>query len=54
MKLAIFDIDGTLTNTNRLDDECFVEALAEARQAAERPLAADPAIACRPSRSLAT
>lgn len=30
MKLAIFDIDGTLTNTNSVDDECFVKALAEA------------------------
>lgn len=30
MKLAIFDIDGTLTNTNSIDDECFVKALAEA------------------------
>ena len=30
MKLAIFDIDGTLTNTNRVDDQCFVKALADA------------------------
>jgi len=30
MKLAIFDIDGTLTNTNSVDDQCFVQALAEA------------------------
>ena len=30
MKLAIFDIDGTLTSTNSVDDACFVEALAEA------------------------
>lgn len=29
MKLAIFDIDGTLTNTNKVDDECFVRAFAE-------------------------
>jgi len=29
VKLAIFDIDGTLTNTNRVDNECFVQALAE-------------------------
>jgi phosphoglycolate phosphatase-like HAD superfamily hydrolase len=29
MKLAIFDIDGTLTNTNKVDDECFVEAFAK-------------------------
>ena len=30
MKLAIFDIDGTLTNTNNVDNECFVKAFAEA------------------------
>jgi phosphoglycolate phosphatase-like HAD superfamily hydrolase len=30
MKLAIFDIDGTLTNTNNVDEECFVTAFAEA------------------------
>ena len=30
MKLAIFDIDGTLTNTNSVDEECFVRALGEA------------------------
>lgn len=30
MKLAIFDIDGTLTDTNSVDSQCFVEALAEA------------------------
>jgi len=35
MKLAIFDIDGTLTNTNRVDNECFVEALAEAHAITE-------------------
>lgn len=29
MKLAIFDIDGTLTNTNGVDGECFVQAFAE-------------------------
>lgn len=29
MKLAIFDIDGTLTNTNRVDGECFVQAFAD-------------------------
>lgn len=29
MKLAIFDIDGTLTNTNDVDGECFVQAFAE-------------------------
>ena len=30
MKLAIFDIDGTLTNTNSVDDQCFVGSLSEA------------------------
>jgi len=35
MKLAIFDIDGTLTNTNSVDDECFVKALAEAHAITE-------------------
>ncbi len=29
MNLAIFDIDGTLTNTNGVDDKCFVTALSE-------------------------
>ncbi|HEX8735732.1 MAG TPA: HAD family hydrolase [Pyrinomonadaceae bacterium] len=32
MKLAIFDIDGTLTATNEIDDECFVKAFAETHQ----------------------
>lgn len=32
MKLAIFDIDGTLTETNKVDDECFVKAFAVAHQ----------------------
>ncbi|MEK6279695.1 MAG: HAD family hydrolase [Acidobacteriota bacterium] len=35
MKLAIFDIDGTLTNTNSVDDECFVKSLAEAHAITE-------------------
>ena len=35
MKLAIFDIDGTLTNTNSVDDECFIKALAEAHAITE-------------------
>jgi beta-phosphoglucomutase-like phosphatase (HAD superfamily) len=26
MKLLIFDIDGTLTDTKRVDDECFINA----------------------------
>jgi phosphoglycolate phosphatase-like HAD superfamily hydrolase len=30
MNLAIFDIDGTLTETNHVDDICFVQALADA------------------------
>lgn len=30
MNLAIFDIDGTLTKTDRIDDVCFVQALADA------------------------
>jgi phosphoglycolate phosphatase-like HAD superfamily hydrolase len=30
MNLAIFDIDGTLTVTDHIDDICFVEALADA------------------------
>ncbi len=29
MKLAIFDIDGTLTKTNDVDSQCFVKAFAE-------------------------
>lgn len=28
MQLVIFDIDGTLTNTNKIDENCFVRALA--------------------------
>ena len=35
MKLAIFDIDGTLTNTNSVDNECFVKAFAEAHAITE-------------------
>lgn len=35
VKLAIFDIDGTLTNTNSVDDECFVRALSEAHAITE-------------------
>ena len=35
MKLAIFDIDGTLTNTNSVDTECFVKALSEAHAITE-------------------
>ena len=30
MKLAIFDIDGTLTRTNEVDEICFVQAFADA------------------------
>jgi len=29
MKLLIFDIDGTLTDTKKADDECFIEAFQE-------------------------
>ena len=32
MKLAIFDIDGTLTETNEVDDKCFVNAFADLHQ----------------------
>jgi hypothetical protein len=28
-QLAIFDIDGTLTATNAVDDECYARAVAE-------------------------
>ena len=35
MKLAIFDIDGTLTNTNSVDDECFVKALSDSHAITE-------------------
>ncbi|MEP6913489.1 MAG: HAD family hydrolase [bacterium] len=35
MKLALFDIDGTLTNTNGVDNDCFVKALAEANAITE-------------------
>jgi phosphoglycolate phosphatase-like HAD superfamily hydrolase len=30
VKLVIFDIDGTLTNTNSVDEECFVKAFSAA------------------------
>ena len=29
MRLVIFDIDGTLTQTTEADEECFVRSLAE-------------------------
>ncbi len=32
MKLALFDIDGTLTETNEVDNECFVRAFAASHQ----------------------
>lgn len=35
MKLAVFDIDGTLTNTNAVDNDCFVQAFAEALEIRE-------------------
>jgi phosphoglycolate phosphatase-like HAD superfamily hydrolase len=35
MKLALFDIDGTLTETNEADNECFVKAFAVSHQITE-------------------
>jgi phosphoglycolate phosphatase-like HAD superfamily hydrolase len=35
MNLAIFDIDGTLTETDRVDDICFVQALADSHSITE-------------------
>lgn len=35
MKLIVFDIDGTLTNTSRVDNECFARAYADALEVAE-------------------
>jgi len=35
MNLAIFDIDGTLTGTDQVDDICFVQALADAHAITE-------------------
>jgi phosphoglycolate phosphatase-like HAD superfamily hydrolase len=35
MNLAIFDIDGTLTVTDHIDDVCFVQALADAHAITE-------------------
>lgn len=35
MNLAIFDIDGTLTETDRVDDICFVQAMADAHAITE-------------------
>jgi len=32
VKLAVFDLDGTLTHTNAVDDECFVHAFLETLQ----------------------
>lgn len=32
MKLAIFDIDGTLTKTSEIDNKCFVKAFADSHQ----------------------
>ena len=32
MNLAIFDIDGTLTQTDHVDNICFLQALADAHQ----------------------
>jgi beta-phosphoglucomutase-like phosphatase (HAD superfamily) len=30
MNLAVFDLDGALTKTNEVDDQCFVQAFADA------------------------
>lgn len=35
MRLAIFDIDGTLTETNEVDSDCFVRAMADAHAVTE-------------------
>ena len=35
MNLAIFDVDGTLTETDHVDDLCFVQALADAHDIPE-------------------
>ncbi len=35
MKLVVFDLDGTLTRTNDVDEECFVRAFMETLQLAE-------------------
>jgi phosphoglycolate phosphatase-like HAD superfamily hydrolase len=35
MRLAIFDIDGTLTETNEVDSVCFVRAMADAHAVVE-------------------
>jgi hydroxymethylpyrimidine pyrophosphatase-like HAD family hydrolase len=32
MHLVVFDIDGTLTATNKVDNECFVHAMQEVLQ----------------------
>jgi phosphoglycolate phosphatase-like HAD superfamily hydrolase len=52
MKLAIFDIDGTLTNTNLVDGACFVQAFADVYDITDietdwskYPHTTDPAIA---------
>jgi phosphoglycolate phosphatase-like HAD superfamily hydrolase len=37
-RLAIFDIDGTLTDTNGVDDECYRAAVAEALGVPERDI----------------
>jgi len=35
MKLVVFDLDGTLTQTNAVDEDCFVRAFEEALQLTE-------------------
>jgi phosphoglycolate phosphatase-like HAD superfamily hydrolase len=32
MRLAIFDVDGTLTETNEVDNKCFIKAFADSHQ----------------------
>jgi beta-phosphoglucomutase-like phosphatase (HAD superfamily) len=36
-RLAIFDLDGTLTDTNAVDDECYLEAMSTELGCAPNP-----------------
>jgi phosphoglycolate phosphatase-like HAD superfamily hydrolase len=38
LRLAVFDIDGTLTDTNEVDDRCFFGALADVLKLGDRQL----------------
>jgi beta-phosphoglucomutase-like phosphatase (HAD superfamily) len=49
MKLAILDIDGTLTNTNHVDEICFTRAFAETHGVTEIGTSATPASRIRSS-----